>query len=141
MEQTPVFFANFQILWHYLESCHPETHNIAFPLKRTIIPKIYLKRYEWMTNGLLQSSITKSKLFMTTLKKPSHSNINRYKQYCKLCNALLRQAKNKYFQDQLESVKYDMKKTWKLLRTATHTETYKVALPEYFTINNTHKKQ
>ena len=30
-----------------------------------------------------------------------------------------------------------MKKTWKLLRTATQTETYKMALPEYFTINNT----
>ena len=30
-----------------------------------------------------------------------------------------------------------MKKTWKLLRTATQTQTYKVALPEYFTINNT----
>ena len=30
-----------------------------------------------------------------------------------------------------------MKKTWKLLRTATQTETYKVALPEYCTMNNT----
>ena len=114
-----------------------ETHDIAFPLKQKRIPKRYLKRSVWMTNGLLQSSITKSKLFMKKLKKPSNSNINRYKQYCKLYSALLRHAKNKYFQDQLESAKYDMKKTWKLLRTATQTETYKVVLLEYFTINNT----
>ena len=45
---------------------------------------------------------------MKKLKKPSNSNINRYRQYCKLYNALLRHAKNKYFQDQLESAKYDI---------------------------------
>ena len=73
----------------------------------------------------------------TIYEKPSNSNINRYRQYYKLYNALLRHTQNKYFQDQLESAKYDMKKTWKLLRTATQTETYKVALPEYFAINNT----
>ena len=56
-----------------------ETHDIAFPLKQKIILKRYLKRSVWMTNGLLQSSITKSKLFMKKLKKPSNSNIkNRY---------------------------------------------------------------
>ena len=56
-----------------------ETHDIAFPLKQKRIPKRYLKRSVWMTNGPLQSSITKSKLFMKKLKKPSNSNINKYK--------------------------------------------------------------
>ena len=62
-----------------------ETHNIAFPLKQNIIPKRYLQRSVWMTNGLLHSSITKSKLFMKKLKKPSNWNINRYKQYIIQC--------------------------------------------------------
>ena len=50
-----------------------DTHNIAFPLKRKIIPKRHLKRSVWMASELSQSSITKSKLFMTKLNKPSHS--------------------------------------------------------------------
>jgi hypothetical protein len=42
-----------------------------------------MKRSEWMSNGLLQSSITKSKLFMNKLKKPSDEkkNTNSFAKY------------------------------------------------------------
>ena len=43
--------------------------------------------------GLVQSSLTKNKLLKKKLKMPSESNINKYKQYCKMYNRILRIAK------------------------------------------------
>ena len=57
---------------------------------------------EWMTKGLVQSSLTKNNLLKKKLKMPSESNINKYKQYCKMYNRILRIAKGTYYSDQLD---------------------------------------
>jgi len=61
-----------------------KAHTTAFPLKQVKIAKKYLKRSHWITNGLLKSSITKSKLLKLKLRTQSVHNINTYKQYCSL---------------------------------------------------------
>ena len=41
---------------------YTQAYDYAFPLKKSKIPRKYLKRSPWLTKGLVQSSITKSKL-------------------------------------------------------------------------------
>jgi hypothetical protein len=54
-----------------------DAHDIAFPLKIKKIPRKYLKKAPWITHGLINSSITKSKLLKIKLKYPTDSNISK----------------------------------------------------------------
>ena len=112
-----------------------KSFNTAFPLKQMKIRKKYLKRSPWITNGLLQSSITKSKLLTIKIKRPSTQNINRYKQFCSLYNKLMRKAKIIYYQDAFQRAKHDIKQTWILLKSAINSKNYHNDLPEYFNHN------
>ncbi len=47
---------------------YSEAHDIAFPLKTRQTPKKYIKRSPWISAGLVQSAITKSKLLLN--KRP-----------------------------------------------------------------------
>ena len=111
-------------------------YNTAFPLKRIKIPHKYLKRSPWMTRGLVQSSLTKNKLLRKKLKKPSEANIKKLKIFCSLYNKLLRIAKASYYHEQLQSAKFNVKKTWNILRSAIDKQNHQITLPEYFKHNN-----
>lgn len=111
-------------------------HDIAFPLKTGNIPRKYVKHCPWITKGLVQSSITKSKLLHVKLKTPSNANIIKYKMFMKIYNRLLRIAKRTYFEDQLQLAKHDMKQTWKILKTAMNSSNKNSSLPDYFLIDN-----
>ena len=113
-----------------------EAYNAAFPIKTSIIPKKYIKKSPWITKGLVQSSITKSKLHLIKLKQPTDTNINRYKTFCQLYNRLLRITKANYYNEQLEAAKFNMKETWSILRSAMNKVNNKCALPEYFNEGN-----
>jgi exonuclease III len=113
-----------------------EAYYKAFPIKSCKIPKKYIKRSPWMTEGLIQSSLNKSKLMRAKLRKPTDLNINKYKEYNKNYKKVLRKMKEKYYSDQLEAAKYDMKKTWSILRMAMHMDRNQSIPPEYFNINN-----
>ena len=110
--------------------------NTAFPLKQVKLSKKILKRSPWMTNGLLKSSVTKSKLLTAKIKRPSAQNINRYKQFGSLYNKLLRKSKSIYYQEEFERAKHDIKKSWALLKTALNRQKYQNDLPDYFYHNN-----
>ena len=120
---------------------YKDAHNIAFPIKRTKTPKKFIKRSAWMTKGLVQSSLTKNKLLKKKLKMPSESNINKYKQYCKMYNRILRIAKRTYYSDQLDYAKHDMKQTWSILRSATNMNSCISPVPDYFHINGVKNSQ
>ncbi len=51
----------------------------AFPLKTTKKYSKYVKKAPWMTRGILNSTLTKNKLFKIKLRKPTLVSIDRYK--------------------------------------------------------------
>lgn len=111
--------------------------NTAFPLKETKINNKFLKKEPWMTEGILKSSINKSKLLKNKLKNPSDLNIHLYKEYCRLYNKVIRNAKRAYFADKLNVVKNDSKKTWQVIRNALHKNPPSHLVPDSFNINGT----
>ncbi len=76
-------------------------------------------------------------LYTIKLNQPTDDNINKYKKYTFIYKKLLRIAKQTYYSDQLEEAKYDMKKTWSILKKATNTQGKLHSLPDYFISNNT----
>ena len=111
-------------------------HNTSFPLKSCKTPRKFTKHHPWITRGLIQSSITKSKLLLDKIKNPSDENLNRYKTFQNIYNKLLRIAKQTYYNDKLQSTKHDMKQTWKILKSALNAPNKTHSLPEYFNIDN-----
>jgi len=89
-----------------------------------------------MTKGLLTSARTKSKLLHKKLQKPTEHNINLYKQFLNKYNKLKKIMKQTYFQNMLNMNKFNMKKTWQILRKAIGKENNKVEFPLTFNINN-----
>ena len=122
-------YTNFMTLYK-------NAYNIAFPLKTVATPKRYIKRLPWMTSGLLQSSVRKNKLLTVKLKFPSVTNIEKYKEYTAVYNRLLRLSKNKYFHQEIESSKHDIKKTWTFLNMAMDKNKVSTPLPSKFIHDN-----
>jgi len=111
-------------------------YNAAFPLRTKVIPKKYMKRSPWLTQGLIRSSLTKSKLLKKKHISPTNVNINKYKLYYTIYNKTLRQAKIKYYIEQLQAVRHNIKKTWTILNNAINKQKSKSTLPELFIVNN-----
>ena len=80
------------------------------PLKQIWVKSKYVKRKPWVTSGILTSSINKSKLLRKKMNKPNRQNIEMYKNYCRIFNALKRAAKANYYIDILNKHKKDIKK-------------------------------
>ena len=111
-------------------------HDTAFPLRYRHTQHKYLKKSTWFTAGLVQSSVTKFKLLVRKLKLPSQENYNKYKQYCSIYNKLLRKSKAIYYHEKLQLAKYDMKQTWKFLKSVLNKSDECVELPRYFRDGN-----
>jgi hypothetical protein len=94
-----------------------------------------LKRSPLLTRGLVQSSLTKNKLLKKKLKKPSEANTKKLKSFSSLYNKILRIAKASYYHEQLEAAKFNVKKTWTILRSALDKQNHQIGLPEYFKHN------
>ena len=71
--------------------------NHVCPVKSTKTPKKNIKREPWVTNGILTSSLTKSKLLKKKLKKPTEQNINAFKKYCIIFDKVKTMAKESHF--------------------------------------------
>ena len=71
----------------------------ACPLKQVRVKSKYVKREPWVTSGILTSSINKSKLLRKKLNKANRQNIEMYKNYCIIFNALKRAAKANFYID------------------------------------------
>ena len=86
--------------------------NICAPIKVVDIPAKYVARENWMTKGLLQSSIHLPKL---RKKETGKANSNLYKSYRNLYNRLVRIAKTMYYTALIDKYKGDISHTWKVL--------------------------
>ena len=125
------------IAYEEFRKSYLDAHDIAFPLKHRKIPKKFIKRSPWITNGLIQSSITKGKLLSKKLKSPTNVNTITYKRHSILYNKLLRTTKENYYQTELQLAKHDMKRTWKLIKCAMNKSDNYKTIPEYFSIEIT----
>ena len=79
--------------YHTFMEIYTNAFNQACPVKSIKTPKRYIKREPWVTNGILTSSLTKSKLLKKKLKKPTEQNINALKKYCIIFDKVKKMAK------------------------------------------------
>jgi len=108
----------------------------AFPLKTVKPNRKYTKIHAWMTQGLLTSMRTKSKLYRIKIRRPTNQNIDKYKAYVNLYNRLKRSMKTNYFTQQINENKTNIKKTWAILKQVLGKHRTISTFPDSFTINN-----
>ena len=96
--------------YHSFMEIYTNAFNQACPVKSNKTPKKYIKREPWVTNGILTSSITKSKLLKKKLKKPTKQNTNAFKKYCMIFDKVKKMARESYFNLELELNKNNLKK-------------------------------
>jgi hypothetical protein len=73
-----------------------------------------------MTEGLLVSRLTKTKLQKIASNTRNLNDITKFKQYRNMYNVLIRASKKLYFEQNLHNNKRNPKRTWELLKEATN---------------------
>ena len=69
-----------------------------------------------MMPGLLTSSRTRAKLLMKKLHRPTDGNLKSFTDNNNIYSKMGRQMKLNYYKSVIEENKYDMKKTWSVLK-------------------------
>lgn len=115
---------------------YKEIFETLFPIKTKQVGKRFVKKESWMTLGLLQSANNKHKLLKIKINKPTAANIAKYKEYVKIFNRTKRAAQSRYYTEQLELYKQDIKSTWKILSEVIKKKKTNRAFPAFFLINN-----
>ena len=90
----------------------------------------------WITTSLLKSIKRKNKLFKISIKKPTDTNIEKYKSYRNKLNSVLRLAKSNYYSVLLNQEKNNMRNTWKILNSIIRSNTNKSKCSEKFVSEN-----
>ena len=124
-----------EIAYKKFTDLYQTLHDASFPLKKVQIKSKYVKKAPWMTNGLLNSSLQKCKLFKTKLRRPSQQNINHYNSYLKTFNKLCRLAKKLYYDNILQQYHGNIKQTWKILNEVIHKSNSGKPFPRDFLVN------
>ena len=89
----------------------------------------------WISPCILASICFRCELFKKRQNNPTEENIERYINYRNVLNTLIRNAKHKYIQEQLESCKNDAKKLWEIMITHTIGKTKESKYPNSFKDN------
>ena len=109
---------------HDANICYNNFIDKSNKLYNECIPKKVMKIYRtknrspkapWITYSLLNCIRRKNRLYKKSMKKPTETNVSKYKEYRNRLNSLLRKAKQNYFSTKLDQEKYNMKNTWKIL--------------------------
>ena len=125
----------------------PYLHNAIFKVNNFLesLPSFWIMRSQrsrrrdkglWMTQGLLNASVNKSKLLRTKIRKPTENNINKYKDFCKMFNKLKRLIKSKYDTDIFSMNVSNVKRTWQILREVLNRQPNHNKQNEIFVIGN-----
>ena len=87
-------------------------YNETFPKQ-----KIKIKRKSpWMTKDLVKSSKKKQRLYENFLKNRNPEKELNYKQYKTFFESLKKKSKKNYYSDLIDSHKYNIKKTWNIMK-------------------------
>jgi hypothetical protein len=89
-----------------------------FPLRRLQFNKNKHKINPYMTNGLLISRTKKNELYKIYINSKSNNDKVQYTNYRNLYNTLIKTSKKLYYEDSLQKIKKDSKKTWDILKDA-----------------------
>ena len=87
----------------------------------------------WISSAILNSINTRNVLFKEKHKKPTKKNKDLYTKHRNCLNAVIREAKRKYIQEQLVRSQDDTRKVWNILKTVAKGSSCKAELPKQFT--------
>ena len=87
----------------------------------------------WISSAILNSINTRNVLFKEKLKNPTKKNKDLYTKHRNCLNAVIRDAKRKYIQEQLARSQDDSRKIWGILKTVAKGSSCKSELPKQFT--------
>ena len=90
----------------------------------------------WLTRSLLVSIKKRKALYKRMLSSPNQIRQSQYKTYRNKLNTLIRIAKCNYFNERFESVKNNLKETWKLINQVINKSKRKPSLPNTFNYRN-----
>ena len=111
-------------------------YNEAFPKQKI---KIKRKSFNspWMTKGLVKSSKKKQRLYVKFLKNRNPEKELNYKQYRTLFESLKKKSEKTYYSDLIDSHKYNIKKTWNIMKEIIGNKRVTHApLPNFITVKN-----
>ena len=111
-------------------------YNDTFPKQKI---KIKRKSFNspWMTKGLVKSSKKKQKLCEKFLKNRNPEKELNYKQYKTFFESLKKKSKKSYYSDLIDSCKYNIKKTWDVMKEIVGNKSVTNApLPNFITVKN-----
>ena len=92
--------------------------DMCAPLVKVKINSRLIKKERWMTKGLIQSSLSLSKLFKLAKSNANNENImNDYKLRRNLFNKLIRRVKREFYENLFDKYKGDLSNTWKTYST------------------------
>ncbi len=100
-------------------------HELYFPLQSKRFNRNLNPIEKWMSKGLLISRQNKFKLSHKCISEPSVANSATYKLYRNCYNTTIRAAKKRYYENQFQQHKSNLKKTWKLLKEAVNQNSIK----------------
>jgi len=69
----------------------------------------------WITQGLMQSILTRNRLFKISLRKPTTENKDRYKRYRNRLTTLIRVSRKRYYSNKIESNQGNVKVLWQTI--------------------------
>jgi hypothetical protein len=95
-----------------------EFYELSFPLRKMRRNKNKHKLEGFMTEGLLRCRNKKYELSSFSIKHPTLININTYNSYRNCFNRVIKTAKKLYYCNELANCKYDLRKTWGIIREA-----------------------
>jgi hypothetical protein len=134
------------VLEDHTETCFPKFHNkiqecldIACPvtMKKINHNRNQVKIEPWMSNGLMISRKTKTKLLRKTIAKPKRQDHrDKYRLYNKIYMKCIKKAKTKHIQEQLELNQNNPRKTWQIINEITGRAKPKEQLPNEFMTEN-----
>ena len=119
-----------EIDWHEKlrelgNNLHQATKNIIDTLEEVTrthapikeVPRSKLKQIDkpWITNGILKSIKVKQRMYRSHFFSNDVRKVAQYKQYANKLNKIEAISKTKYYNNQFEKYKTNLKATWKLI--------------------------
>ena len=89
----------------------------------------------WISQGLIASIKTRSKLYKQFLRNPNPSSEATYKTFKNKLHILLRTSKRNFYDSKFESAKGNLQSTWKLIKEVINKRKTKLRLPTIFNFN------
>ena len=91
----------------------------------------------WVTKGLVKSSKKNQRLYEKFLRNRNSEKELNYKQYKTLFESLKKKSKKNYYSDLIDSYKYNIKKTWDIMKEMIGNKRVTNApLPNFITMKN-----